>query len=130
VQLNFAMLEILTKRPGGWATLDELCRDIATAPGQEASSRFSGICGVDVLEAGLAVEENKGLRITEAGRSVLRALEALNGPHAESHLADQTQSLKAIDDLIGAGARHEMCNLGLGPPAKSISSRWKEGRTI
>ena len=80
MQFTFEMLEILTKRPGGWATLDELGREIVTSHGQEASSRVAELCDVDVLEAGLVVEENNGLRITKAGRSVLQALEALNGP--------------------------------------------------
>jgi hypothetical protein len=57
--VRFAMLEILTKRPGRWATFDELGGEIATADAQKAPSRFSELSDVDVLGAGLV--ENNGL---------------------------------------------------------------------
>ena len=107
MQFTIEMLEILTKRPGGWATLDELSREKVTARRQGASSRFSELCDVDVLEAGLVVEENNGLRITEAGRSVLQALEALNGPEPEPEVissetsSDLASEPETVVDLAG-----------------------------
>jgi hypothetical protein len=127
VQFTFAMLEILTKRPGGWATLDELGREIAATHGQEASSRFRELCDVDVLGAGLVVEDNNGLRITKAGRSVLRALEALHGTHPESHMPNQSRSQKAIDDVMGAGVRQELLNLGLRAAGEKLILESLEG---
>jgi hypothetical protein len=127
VQFTFAMLEILTKRPGGWATLDELGREIAATHGQEASSRFPELSDVDVLGASLVVEDNNGLRITKAGRSVLRALEALHGTHPESHMPNQTRAQKAIDDLMGAGVRQGLLNLGLRAAGEKLILESLEG---
>jgi hypothetical protein len=113
VQVPFAMLELLAGRPEGRATLDELLPEMEAI--EATSERFRQFDGLDILHAGLVVEENDGLRITEAGRSVLRALGVL--PAGEPG-AEQPQSLKLIDDLIGANMREKIFDLELRGPSE------------
>lgn len=119
MQVPFAMLEILARRPGGCATPDELVREMDAAEGQETSRRFSEFDSIDTLQAGLVVEDDEGLRITEAGRSVLRALEAFSNPAPEADRFEQSQSLKLIDDLIGTEMRLKIFDLGIRGPGES-----------
>ncbi len=114
MQVPFAMLELLASRPEGRATLDELLPEMEAI--EATSERFRQFDGLDVLHAGLVVEENDGLRITEAGRSVLRALADL--PAGEPG-AEQPQSLKLIDDLIGANMREKIFDLELRAPSEA-----------
>src|SRR5262245_62169008 len=102
------MLDILAKRVDGRATIDDVLEEMASADGQESSAGFPELDGVDVLQAGLVVVEDESLRITEAGRSVLRAIEAVSEPTAT---LDGSQSLKRIDDLIGVDMRQKIFDL-------------------
>src|SRR5579863_610149 len=120
VQLKFAMLKILAGRPDGRARIDELRRELeAAADGPDMAGHFSELEGVDVLQAGLVASEDQSLHITDAGRSVLRALEALGEQSAEAEQPDHSQSLKAIDELIGTELRLKIFDLGLRAPGET-----------
>jgi hypothetical protein len=85
VHLKFAMLEILARRPDGRASIDELWREWEAAAGSyEPADRLSEFEDVEVLQSGLVVSEGDSLHITDAGRSVLRALDALRRRPTES----------------------------------------------
>jgi hypothetical protein len=116
VQVTFAMLEVLAERPDGCAKLDDLLQEMTSAKGQDRSKRFSELDSVDVLQAGLVVEENESLRITDSGRSVLRALEAFSQLAPETETIDRSRSLKKIDNLVGAGIRQKVFDLDLRNP--------------
>lgn len=117
MQFNFAMLDILAKRPDGQATLDDIQREMQAGPESqnESQARFSEFADVDVFESGLVVLEEGSYRITDAGRSVLRALEDLTGPATHSRRDDEPHSLGWIDDLIGVEQREKIFSLGLRP---------------
>ena len=76
LQFKFAMLEFLAKHPDGRATLDELSYEMEmAADGHEAAARLAELDFVDVFQSRLVVLEGDELRITDAGRSVLRTLQ-------------------------------------------------------
>ena len=56
------------------------------------------------------------MHLTDAGRSVLRALDVLSEQQTEFGHPDQLQSLKAIDDLLGTELRMKIFDLGLRAP--------------
>jgi len=114
---NLAILAVLANNPDGRAEFAELDRQLqahaqdsdvddesADATGDEA------LDGIDLIEAGLATVDGDSLRITETGRSVFDALEALRD-HSLGQAA--FTSLKLIDDLIGADERSRIFNLEL-----------------
>jgi hypothetical protein len=117
---KFAMLDILAQRAYGRATLDELQHEMeVSSEVKETAGRFSELDGLDVFQSGLVVPEGDGIRITDAGRSVLRALETLSKSHTESAVDDRPQSLKLIDGLIGAEHRLKIFDLGLRTAGES-----------
>jgi hypothetical protein len=117
VQVSFAMLEFLAKRPEGRGTFDDIYPALVAREAETTPGRFSDLDSIDALQAGLVVEDTEGLKITEAGRSVLRALEALANSPAETEQLERSQSLKLIDDLIGSEMRQKIFDLGLRTPA-------------
>jgi hypothetical protein len=108
MQVSFAMLKFLADRPNGRARLGEFPLEMNAEEGEAAPGRF-----IDAVQAGLVVEEASGLRITEAGRSVLRALEVLPDPHAGPERLERSQSLELIHDLIDPEMRQKIFDLGL-----------------
>ncbi len=116
MQVTFAMLEILARRPEGRGTFDEVHSALAAREVEATPGRFSDVHSIDAFQAGLVVEDTEGLRITEAGRSVLRALEALANPPADTEQLERSQSLKLIDDLVGPEMREKIFDLGLRAP--------------
>jgi hypothetical protein len=129
VQLNFAMLELLAKRPGGCASLDELCREWEEAAVSEDTGRYSEVEGLNLVQAGLVVFENDILYITEAGRLVLRGLEGLGGQPTDSSQLDHSLSLKSIDDLIGTELRMKIFDLELRAPGELPNPEPPTGET-
>jgi hypothetical protein len=117
VHLKFAMLEILARRPDGRASVDELWREWEAAGGShEPADRLSEFEDVEVLQSGLVVSEGDSLHITDAGRSVLRALDAHRRRPTESGNHERSESL--IDDLIGTELRLKIFDLGLRATGK------------
>ncbi len=119
MQLTFAMLELLANRPEGRASIEELwCEWEEVAQSQDLANRFSEFEGIDLFQAGLVVCENDSLYITEAGRLVLRGLEAFGKQPGESGHRGQAHSLQAIDALVGTELRTKIFDLGLRAPGK------------
>jgi hypothetical protein len=115
VQSKLTILYILARRPGGQATFDELEREMKGL-GERAEqtdnwSEFVELADIDVFRSGLVSCDDQGsFRITEAGRSLLRAIEDL-AESSQSSEEYRAQSLKLIDDLIGAERRSAIVNL-------------------
>lgn len=107
------MLSVLAERPDGSAALSELDHELQ-ARGQGEVDDLSGLDGLSVIELGLAVLEHDRLRITEAGRAVVRAYADPGGSRCEVlPTVDLPHSLKRIDDLIGIEQRLKIFDLGL-----------------
>jgi hypothetical protein len=117
VQFKFAMLEILARRPDGRASITELWREWEEAAEcRGTTERLSELENVDLLQSGLVVWQDDCLHITDAGRSVLHALEALSKQPTDSRRPDQLRSMQAIDDLLGTELRMKIFDLGLRAP--------------
>lgn len=115
MQVTLAMLDVLAKCRDGRATLEVLVREVTSAEGQVRARRFLEFDNIDALPAGLVIEENDGLRITETGRAVLRAIEDLGESSSGKNSLARLPSLKKIDDLIGTEMRQKIFNLDLQP---------------
>src|ERR1700746_2066124 len=104
------MLEILARRPDGRASITELWREWEEAAEcRGTTERLSELENVDLLQSGLVVWQDDCLHITDAGRSVLHALEALSKQPTDSRRP-------AIDDLLGTELRMKIFDLGLRAP--------------
>jgi hypothetical protein len=108
VQSKLVILYILAQHPEGRASLGELELEIKNLgerlDNAEIWSEFAQLADIDIFHSGLLVFDGQNVSITAAGRSLLRAIEDL----AESSVFDEeyrAQSLKLIDDLIGAERR-------------------------
>jgi hypothetical protein len=122
LQFKFAMLEILAKRPDGRASITELWRQWENAENQDRTGGdFPEFESVDLLQSGLVVWQDDCLHITDAGRSVLRALEAFSQQPTEPRHTDQLQSMKAIDDLLGTELRLKTFDLGLRTSGETLN---------
>jgi hypothetical protein len=127
VQSKLAMLYVLAKRPMGRATLDELKRELEDfgerAIQPEAWSRFAEIEQSDIFHSGLVFLDDQGLSITDAGRSLVRALEKLSESSAAPGTNDREESLKLIDNLISAEQRSRIFDLALRAQSESLDLR-------
>lgn len=107
------MLEFLASRPDGRATVDEFLKELKALKSRQSSEQFSDLDRVDALHAGLMVQENDGLRITEAGRSVLRAVEAFSNSSPDTEGFERSQSLNKIAELSDAEMRQKIFGVEL-----------------
>jgi hypothetical protein len=127
VQSKLAMLYVLAKRPMGRATLDELKRELEDfgerAIQPEAWSRFAEIEQSDIFHSGLVFLDDQGLSITDAGRSLVRALERLSESSAAPGTNGREESLKLIDNLIGAEQRSRIFDRALRAQGESRDLR-------
>jgi hypothetical protein len=82
VNFKLAILSVLARRPGGRASLDDLKDEVAalTADDGQSEEIASALNDIDIFQLGLVTPEGDGLRITDAGRSALKALEASSEP--------------------------------------------------
>jgi hypothetical protein len=113
VHVTFPMLEILASRPDGRGTFDDVLQEIMSTKNHDGSKRFAELDNVDPLQAGLVLDQDGQLTITEAGRSVLRALEAFEKFAKETKKVRESQSLQGNDDLVGEEIRQKIFNLDL-----------------
>jgi hypothetical protein len=122
VQFKLAILSVLARRPDGRATLDELRGEVETltANEDELEELSSALDEIDIFQSGLVTPDDGGLRITDAGRSALKALVGSSEPSFDFPSALTTQSLKSIDDLIGTEERLKMFDLDLRKPGEGI----------
>src|SRR5215475_13410107 len=109
VQSKWAILHILAHRPGGQATFDELEREMKglgeRSEQTDRWSEFVELADIDVFRSGLvSCDQQSSFRITEAGQSLLRAIEDV-AEHSANATDRRTQWLKLIDPLKGAKKR-------------------------
>jgi hypothetical protein len=87
VRFKLAILNVLAKCPGGRATFDEVRREVRVvlARGDQAEQlkRFSEFGDIDIFQSGLALRDDAGLQITDAGLSLLHSLESSGEPSLE-----------------------------------------------
>src|SRR6516164_6748124 len=110
IQSKLAMLYILAHRPDGQATLDELEREMKglgeCAEQTDKWSEFVELADIDVFRSGLvSCDEQGSFRITEAGQSLLRAIEDVAEHSANAATDGRRQRLKLINTLKGAKKR-------------------------
>ena len=70
-----------------------------------------------MFQSGLVTQEDGGLRITDAGRSVLKAMAGSSEPSFDFPSVPPSQSLKSIDD-----ERQKIFDLDLRKPGEDYSS--------
>src|SRR5947207_8115111 len=109
MRFKLAALKALAKCHGGRATLDEVKRQaetiIASEDQTEQLKRVSAFGDIDLFQSGLVISDESELQITDAGRSLLNALETGSEPCLRFSSSPMSKSLKLIDDLIGAEDR-------------------------
>ncbi|MBR1156898.1 hypothetical protein [Bradyrhizobium sp. JYMT SZCCT0428] len=113
MKFKLAILTALTRRPDGRASLDDLRDDVEalTADEDQSEEIASALDDIDIFQSGLVTPEGDGLRITDAGRSALKALEASNGPSFDLRAPSPPPSLMMIDHLIGTEERLKIFDL-------------------
>lgn len=113
---NLAILIVLANSPEGRAEFDELERQLQThAQVNETGSSIEQdvLDGIDLIDAGLAKVDGNSLQITDAGRSVVGALDELGDCSSSRAPASGSSPFKIIDNLIGAEERSRIFNLEL-----------------
>jgi hypothetical protein len=122
LQFKLAILTVLATRPDGRATLDELKGEVEalTANEDEPEESSSALDEIDIFQSGLVTPEDGGFRITDIGRSALKALVGSSEPTFDFPSAPNSQSLKSIDDVIGTEERLKIFDLDLRKPGEGI----------
>jgi len=116
VHFKVAILTVLATRPDGRVTLDELKDEVCALAAEADPSEeiASALDEVDIFQSGLVIPEDDGLRITDAGRSALKALAASNEPPLiDLPAASASPSLNMIDHLVGTEERLKIFDLEL-----------------
>lgn len=120
MRFKLAILKVLSKYPGKRVALDDVRREagfIISSGGQiEPLNRFSALADIDIFQSGLVLRDDAGLQITDAGLSLLHALEGSSGPSPEISPAPASQEFKLIDDLVGTEDRLRIFDLELRTP--------------
>ncbi|MBR1266145.1 hypothetical protein JQ629_01335 [Bradyrhizobium sp. AUGA SZCCT0222] len=111
MKFKLAILTALARRPDGRASLDDLRGDVEALTADEDQSEASALDDIDIFQSGLVTPEGDGLRITDAGRSALRALGASNEPSFDLPAPSPSPSLKMIDHLVGTEERLKIFDL-------------------
>lgn len=130
---NLAVLALLVARPLGRASFEDIERDIEAGAGRDQGEQLpdeDALGDVDLFKAGLVTPDGDGLRVTEAGRSVLNALRELRqaspnvigekgSPDDQDFGAVRATSLDAPPSLLhGFGSAAEV-----GPEIRSRQRR-------
>jgi hypothetical protein len=120
VRFKLAILNVLAKRPGGRATLDEVRREvgiiITNEDQTEQLKRFSALGDIDIFRSGWVLRDEAGLLITDAGLLLLHSLGSSNEPSLEPTSARISQAPVLTDDLTGAEDRLRIFDLELRTP--------------
>ncbi|KRR25705.1 hypothetical protein CQ14_19585 [Bradyrhizobium lablabi] len=115
MHFKLAILTVLAQRPDGRATLEEVTREVAILVANEdqaqATEELSPLGDIDIVQSGLVVLESQELQITDAGRSLLSALEAGNAPCIPDRAADAPAFLTRSSGF------------GFRPPTRDTSRR-------
>jgi len=115
VQFKLSILNLLAKSPDGRAGLDELKREVEAFSRREEplEKMSSALDDIDIFQSRLVIPDGDGLRITDAGRSALQAIESSSQPSLDIRPDTTSHSLKLIDDLIGTEERLKVFGLEL-----------------
>jgi len=121
VQFKLAILTVLAERPGGRATLDGLRYEVEALTTDADQATTSALDDIDLLQSGLVTTEGDWLRITEAGRAALQAIQGQSEGQIEGQSeaardlapAPASPSMRMIDDLIGTEERRKIFDLEL-----------------
>jgi hypothetical protein len=115
VHFKLAILTVLATRPDGRATLDELKGEVEalTVDEDRLGDISSDLDDIDIFQSGLVIPDDGGLRITDTGRSALKALSGPRETSLDLPPTSASQSLKMIDDLIGTEGRLKIFDLAL-----------------
>ncbi|HEX9238587.1 MAG TPA: hypothetical protein VF866_07485, partial [Xanthobacteraceae bacterium] len=115
MQFKLAILTVLATRPDGRATLDDLRGEVEalTANEDQLGDISSDLDDIDIFQSGLVIPDDGGLRITDTGRSALKALEDPNEVSLDLPSTSTSQSLKMIDGLVGTEERLKIFDLEL-----------------
>ena len=113
MQIKLAILTVLTTRPDGRATLDELKSEVEALAANEDQPEdlSSGLDDIDIFQSGLVIREDGGFRITDAGRSALKALKGPRKSALDLPPMPPSQSLKLTGDLAGTEERPKIFDL-------------------
>ena len=115
MHFKLAILTALARRPDGRATLGEVRREVEVLSANQdqapATEDLSALRDIDIFQSGLVVADGRGLQITDAGRSLLDALETFSEPSIPPVSSSSSKSLELIDDLIGTGRRPKLIDL-------------------
>ncbi|MBR1250000.1 hypothetical protein JQ609_24130 [Bradyrhizobium sp. AUGA SZCCT0169] len=112
MKFKLAILTALARRPDGRASLDDLRDDVEALTAEDQSEEIAAaLDDIDIFQSGLVAPEGDGLRITDAGRSALRALGASNEPSFDLPAPSPSPSLKMIDHLVGSEERLKIFDL-------------------
>jgi len=101
-----AILNVLAKRAGGRATLDEVRREVqvifASGDQTDQLKRFSAFGDIDIFQSGLVLRGDAGLQITDAGLSLLHSLESLGEPleFSSAPLSQPFDSPSSIEERL------------------------------
>jgi hypothetical protein len=115
VQFKLAVLTVLAKRPDGRATFDELNGEVEVlaADQDHPGNRSSALDDIDMFQSGLVITDGSWLRITEAGRAALKAIEGPSEASRNLPPPSSPRSMRLIDDLIGTEERQKIFDLEL-----------------
>ena len=113
MQLKLAILTVLATRPDGRATLDELKSEVEALAANEdrPEDLSSGLDDIDIFQSGLVIREDGGFRITDAGRSALKALKGPRKSALDLPPMPPSQSLRLTGDLAGTEERPKIFDL-------------------
>ena len=119
MRYKFDLLNVLAKSPGGRVTLDEARRAVEaamTSAGQtEQLSRFFALGDIDIFQSGLVLQDDAGLRITDAGLSLLHSLESPSSPPFDPY--SDSPPVRLTDKDAGLTERIRLFDLALTAPA-------------
>jgi hypothetical protein len=117
VRFKLAILNVLAKSPDGRATRDEVRRAVGTLSDDhtEQLRRFSAFGEIDIFQSGLVLQDDAGLRITDAGLSLLHSLESPSSPPFDPYSDSPPVRLTVKD--AGLTERIRLFDLALTAPA-------------
>jgi hypothetical protein len=117
VRFKLAILNVLAKSPDGRATRDEVRRAVGTLSDDhtEQLRRFSALGDIDIFQSGLVLQDDAGLRITDAGLSLLHSLDSPSSPLFDPY--SDSPSVRLTDKDAGLTERIRLFDLALTAPA-------------
>jgi hypothetical protein len=132
VQFKLAVLTVLATRPDGRATLDELNGEVEVlaADHEHPGNLSSALDDIDMFQSGLVITDGSGLRITEAGRAALKAIQDPSEASRNLPPPSSSHSMRMIDDLIGTEERQKIFGLELRGDQVNLDHERPESESV